>query len=273
MWCTMEIKEIQRKLKTSLKIGLTEEEAMIRQEIYGFNQLKKPHQKNTFIRFLQQLNDFMIIVLLIASAISASIAYIQGSNDYVDSIMIVFIVFLNATAGFIQENKAEKTIEALKKLAAPKAKVKRNGIVSVIDSEKLVPGDIVEVEAGDYVPADCRLINSFHLKAEESALTGENIPVEKDAHCILSPKIPVGDMKNMIFATTMIASGHAEAVVVDTGMHTNVGKIAQMMMQEEAPVTPLQKKLRRNRKKIRDHMFSDLCFDFYHRSIQKNTYN
>lgn len=247
MWCTMDVKETQRKLKTSLKIGLTEEEVKVRQKEYGFNKLNEVRKKNILLRFWGQLNDFMIIILLIASGISAGISYMQGSKDYIDSIIIVVIVILNATIGLIQESKAEKAIEALKKLTAPKAKVKRNGIIEIINSEELVPGDIIEIEAGDFVPADSRLVECFHLKVEESALTGETIPVEKDANCILEINAPIGDRKNMLFATTTVVNGHAEAIVVETGMNTKVGRIAQMIMEENAPETPLQKKLRRNR--------------------------
>lgn len=247
MWCTLDTKEIQRRLKTTIQMGLSEEEVQARQAEYGKNKLEEGKKQSIFLRFLKQFNDFMIITLLAASAISAAVSYSQGNNDYIDSIIIVTIVVLNALMGVIQESKAEKSIEALKKLTAPKAKVKRNGKVVEISSEELVPGDIITIETGDFVPADARLVQSVHLKIEESALTGENLPVEKDATSILQKEVGIGDMKNMVFATTMVVNGHAEAIVVETGMHTKVGKIAQMIIKNEAPETPLQKRLRRIR--------------------------
>ena len=243
MWSTLDVKDVQRKLKTSINVGLTEEEAQSRKKQYGENKLAEGKKESLFIKFIKQFNDFMIITLLIASGISAGISYIQKTNDYIDSIIIVAIVVLNATVGVIQESKAEKSIEALNQLTAPKAKVKRNNMLKTIDSKELVPGDIIIVETGDYIPADCRLINSYNLKVEESALTGENLPVLKDANCIVSEKAAVGDMQNLVFATTMVVNGHAEAIVTETGMNTKVGKIAGMIIKDEAPETPLQKRL------------------------------
>lgn len=243
MWSTLDVKNVQRKLKTSINVGLTEEEAENRKKQYGENKLDEGKKESLFIKFIKQFNDFMIITLLIASGISASISYIQKTNDYIDSIIIVVIVVLNATVGVIQESKAEKSIEALNKLTAPKAKVKRDNILKTIDSKELVPGDIIVIETGDYTPADCRLINSYNLKVEESALTGENLPVLKKADCIVSEKAAVGDMQNLVFATTMVVNGHAEAIVTETGMNTKVGKIAGMIIKDEAPETPLQKRL------------------------------
>lgn len=243
MWSTLDVKNVQRKLKTSINVGLTEEEAENRRKQYGENKLDEGKKESLFIKFIKQFNDFMIITLLIASGISASISYIQKTNDYIDSIIIVAIVVLNATVGVIQESKAEKSIEALNKLTAPKAKVKRDNILKTIDSKELVPGDIIVIETGDYIPADCRLINSYNLKVEESALTGENLPVLKKADCIVSEKAAVGDMQNLVFATTMVVNGHAEAIVTETGMNTKVGKIAGMIIKDEAPETPLQKRL------------------------------
>ena len=243
MWSTLDVKNVQRKLKTSINVGLTEEEAENRKKQYGENKLDEGKKESLFIKFIKQFNDFMIITLLIASGISASISYIQKTNDYIDSIIIVAIVVLNVTVGVIQESKAEKSIEALNKLTAPKAKVKRDNILKTIDSKELVPGDIIVIETGDYIPADCRLINSYNLKVEESALTGENMPVLKKADCIVSEKAAVGDMQNLVFATTMVVNGHAEAIVTETGMNTKVGKIAGMIIKDEAPETPLQKRL------------------------------
>lgn len=167
----------------------------------------------------------------------------QGENDYIDSIIIIVIVVLNALMGLIQETKAEKSIEALKNMTAPMAKVRRNGKIEEVSSKEIVPGDIVVLEAGNYVPADCRLISSFNLKIEESALTGETEPANKNSKEVLLDNIPIGDMNNMAFSNTIVVNGHAEAVVVETGMNTTIGKIAHMIIDNEAPQTPIQKKL------------------------------
>ena len=185
----------------------------------------------------------MIITLIIAAIISAVISKMNGESDYIDSIIIIVIVIFNAVMGLVQEQKAEKSLEALKKMSAPIAKVKRSGKVVEIESENVVPGDIVILETGSFVPADCRLINSYNLKIEESSLTGENVPEEKDATRILNSNTPMGDICNMAYATTIVVNGHGEAVVTETGMNTKVGKIAGMIIEDEAPETPIQKKL------------------------------
>ena len=200
-------------------------------------------KKNIFIKFLEQFNDFMIITLIIAAIISAVVSKLNGEADYIDSIIIVAIVIFNAIMGLVQEQKAEKSLEALKKMTAPNAKVRRNGRVQEIDATLVVPGDIVILEAGNYVPADCRLINSYNLKIEESALTGETIPSLKDSSKILKENTAMGDLCNMVFATTIVVNGHGEAIVVETGMNTRVGKIAGMIIEDESPETPIQKKL------------------------------
>ena len=185
----------------------------------------------------------MIITLIIAAIISAVISKMNGESDYIDSIIIIVIVIFNAVMGLVQEQKAEKSLEALKKMSAPIAKVKRSGKVVEIESENVVPGDIVILETGSFVPADCRLINSYNLKIEESSLTGENVPEEKDATRILKSNTSMGDICNMAYATTIVVNGHGEAVVTETGMNTKVGKIAGMIIEDEAPETPIQKKL------------------------------
>lgn len=185
----------------------------------------------------------MIITLIIAAIVSAVISKMNGESDYIDSIIIIAIVIFNAVMGLVQEQKAEKSLEALKKMSAPIAKVKRSGKVVEIESENVVPGDIVILETGSFVPADCRLINSYNLKIEESSLTGENVPEEKDATRILKSNTSMGDICNMAYATTIVVNGHGEAVVTETGMNTKVGKIAGMIIEDEAPETPIQKKL------------------------------
>lgn len=243
MWHSCSVEEIAKNLKTNINIGLSDDEAQKRFERYGPNNLKEKKKESIFVKFLKQFNDFMIITLIIAAIISAVVSKLNGEADYIDSIIIVAIVIFNAIMGLVQEQKAEKSLEALKKMTAPNAKVRRNGRVQEIDATLVVPGDIVILEAGNYVPADCRLINSYNLKIEESALTGETIPSLKDSSKILKENTAMGDLCNMVFATTIVVNGHGEAIVVETGMNTRVGKIAGMIIEDESPETPIQKKL------------------------------
>lgn len=243
MWHSSSIEEIAKNLKTNINIGLPDDEAQKRFERYGPNNLKEKKKESLFVKFIKQFNDFMIITLIIAAIISAVVSKLNGEADYIDSIIIVAIVIFNAIMGLVQEQKAEKSLEALKKMTAPNAKVRRNGRVQEIDATLVVPGDIVILEAGNYVPADCRLINSYNLKIEESALTGETIPSLKDSSKILKENTAMGDLCNMVFATTIVVNGHGEAIVVETGMNTRVGKIAGMIIEDESPETPIQKKL------------------------------
>ena len=273
MWCSQNVQEVEQILKTNTRSGLTIDEVKQRQQKYGKNKLEEGKKTNIFIRFLKQFNDFMIIILIIASIISAGISYIEHSNDYVDSVIIIGIVILNAIMGVIQESKAEQSIEALQKLTAPQAKVKRNGQVKIIPSEDLVPGDIVIIEAGSYVPADIRLINTYNFKVEESALTGETIPVEKNANSVINSNSNLGDMENLAFSTTIAVSGHAEGIVTEIGMNTRVGKIAKMIIIDEAPETPLQKRLRRSWKKTWYCSTCNMWSSSFDRFIEKNSYN
>ena len=243
MWHSSSIEEIAKNLKTNINIGLPDDEAQKRFERYGPNNLKEKKKESLFVKFIKQFNDFMIITLIIAAIISAVVSKLNGEADYIDSIIIVAIVIFNAIMGLVQEQKAEKSLEALKKMTAPNAKVRRDGRVQEIDATLVVPGDIVILEAGNYVPADCRLINSYNLKIEESALTGETIPSLKDSSKILKENTAMGDLCNMVFATTIVVNGHGEAIVVETGMNTRVGKIAGMIIEDESPETPIQKKL------------------------------
>ena len=243
MWHSLNLSEVKQKMKTNYQYGLTNEEVDKRFKEYGENKLDDKPKENLIVKFFKQFNDFMIIILIIASIVSAVIEKVQGSNDYLDSIIIIAIVVFNAIMGIVQEAKAEKSLEALQKMTAPIVKVRREGRIRQAKSSELVPGDIVILEAGNFVPADCRLINSFNLKAEESSLTGETVPVEKNASVLLDEKIGIGDCVNMVFATTVIVNGHGEAVVTETGMNTKVGKIAKMIITNESPETPIQRKL------------------------------
>ena len=243
MWYTLKKEEVLKKLNTDENFGLKEEQVKVLKQKYGKNKLDDSKKESIIVKFLKQFNDFMIIILIIASLISALVSKMQGENDYIDSVIIIAIVILNAIMGVIQEQKAEKSIEALKKLTPQKTKVIREGQTKEIDVEDLVKGDIVLLESGQYVPADCRLIETFNLQIEESSLTGENIPSEKDCNVISKKNVPLGDKLNMAFMASIVVNGHAKAVVTEIGMNTNVGKIANMMLQDEAPETPIQKKL------------------------------
>ena len=243
MWQSFNVGEVARKLRTNIERGLSKEEAENRRNKHGPNKLEEKKKENILIRFIKEFKDFMIIILIIAAIISAVVSYMQGQNDYIDSIIIIAIVVLNAIMGLVQEAKAEKSLEALKDMSAPVAKVRRDGRILTIKGTEVVPGDIVLLEAGNYVPADCRLINSYNLKVEESSLTGETVPVTKDAEVLLDSKTPIGDTLNMAFANTIVVNGHAEAIVTETGMNTKVGRIAKMIITNEAPETPIQRKL------------------------------
>lgn len=243
MWETLRKEEVLKALNSNRKNGLNKEDIYLRKQKYGKNKLQDKPKETLLVKFIKQFNDFMIIILIIASIISAIISYIQGENDYIDSIIIIAIVILNAIMGVIQEAKAEKSIEALKEMTPLKAKTIRENVTSEINAEELVPGDIIILEAGNYVPADCRLLESYNLKVEESSLTGETEPVLKDSGIICKKETSLGDQLNMAFMASIVVNGHAKAVVTNIGMDTKVGKIANMIIQEEAPETPIQKKL------------------------------
>ena len=193
--------------------------------------------------FFEQFKDFTVIVLLIASGVSFATSFLEERGDFADPIMILIIVILNAAVGVIQQRRAEHSLEALKNMSAPTATVIRDGKETIIPASKLVRGDIIEVRAGDLVPADARLITSHSLFAQESALTGESVPCEKDARATVKKGSEQAEIKNMIFSSTVITAGHARAVVTETGMDTAVGKIAHLLNTEDEPTTPLQIKL------------------------------
>ena len=244
MWETFRKEEVLKKLKTNLRTGLSEEEVVFRRSKYGKNKLEEKKKETLMIKFFKQFNDFMIIILILASVVSAGVSYLQGENDYIDSVIIIAIVILNAIMGVVQEAKAEKSIEALKQMTPPKAKVIRdNGKSKEINAEELVPGDIIVLESGNYVPADCRLLESHNLKIEESSLTGETEGVLKDADLIAKKDVALGDMKNLAFMTSIVVNGSGKAVVTEIGMNTKVGKIANMIIEDKEPETPIQKKL------------------------------
>ena len=241
-WFNKTVDEVESTLKTNAENGLTAEEAKKRQEEYGLNELKAKKKKSLFVKFLEQFKDFMIIILIISAIISGVVGVAQGEG-FTDTIIILVVVVVNAIIGVAQENKAEKSLEALQKLSSHVAKVVRDGKLQVIQSKELVPGDIVILETGDYVAADLRIIEAVNLKSQESALTGESVPVEKMAAKIEDEKIGIGDRVNMLFSSSLITYGRGKAVVVETGMNTEVGKIADIINTAEEQGTPLQQKL------------------------------
>nr|WP_156919506.1 cation-translocating P-type ATPase [Atopobacter phocae] len=230
---TMPEDDVLSKLNTSME-GLSEREVGTRRDIHGENVLEAKKQKTTLQKFLNQFKDFMIIILLIAAGVSAVL------GEVTDGIIILLVVLLNALLGVFQENKAEEAINALKKMASPMAKVKRDGHTLEVKSEEIVPGDIILLEAGDIVPADVRLIESNSLKVEEAALTGESVPVEKHVGTLEDGNVSIGDRTNMLYSSTSITYGRAVGVVTETGMNTEVGKIANLLNTTEEKKTPLQ---------------------------------
>lgn len=238
------INDLLNGLKTEVSRGLSTEQVQELQKTYGENKLRAKKKKSNLQRFFDQFKDVMIIILLVAAVISFVVA-LNGEEvaEYFEPLLIVAIVVLNALMGMFQESKAEKALEALKNLSAPAARVRRNNKEEVIDATFVVPGDIVLLEAGDYVPADARIIESASLKSEESALTGESVPAEKDARSEVALDAPLGDRFNMVYSGCSITYGRATTVVTGIGMDTEMGKIANMLDKEEGGQTPLQQKL------------------------------
>lgn len=249
-WHSISGAESVKKLCTDTKKGLSAAEAQKRLSKYGANTITQKKKTSIFIRFLMQFADFMVLILLIAAAISFITAIISNDGDFVDPIMILLIVILNAIIGTVQEYRAEKAVDALKKLSAPHAKVIRSGKETTIPSSSVVPGDIIIISSGDLMCADARILESTALKAEESSLTGESVPTDKSADIILPAESAPADRCNMLYSSTIIAAGHAKAVVTETGMNSRVGKIAAMLDEGESPKTPLQKSLAKTGKAL-----------------------
>lgn len=231
-------------LSTDAANGLSDDQAAQRLQQTGPNKLKEKKKKSTFAKFIDQFKDVMIIILIIAAVISFVIACTgDDPAEFFEPALILLIVIVNALMGVIQENKAEKALDALKNMSAPHARVIRGGSEKLIAASELVPGDIIKLEAGDFVPADARLISSSSLKSEESALTGESVPSEKDAEAAVAADAAIGDRTNMVFSGCSITYGSALAAVTATGMDTEMGKIADLLSDEGDVQTPLQKKL------------------------------
>ena len=241
-WFAKDVNEVEQKLGTDLKKGLSSDEVVKRQEKYGFNELKAAKKKTLLQRFLDQFKDFSIIVLIIAAIVSGAVGIANGEG-VTDTIIIMIVVIVNAIIGVSQEAKAEKSLEALQKLTDHAAKVIRNENITVISAKELVPGDIVVLDTGDYIPADLRVIEAVNLKAQESSLTGESVPVEKNIENIENNEVGIGDRVNMLFSSSLVTYGRGKGIVVETGMTTEVGKIAGMINDVEKQETPLQTKL------------------------------
>src|SRR5512142_3068525 len=235
-WYALKAEEVLSHLEVQ-QDGLSSAEAKKRLEEYGPNQLKEA-PRPTFLQMLwEQLNNFVVILLIVASVISALL------GDYVEAAAIMAIVVLNAVLGIVQERRAEEALAALKKLASPDAQVLRDGHHVSIPSYELVPGDLVFLEAGNFVPADIRLLEAVNLRIEEASLTGESLAVQKNAATVLDKNVPLGDRKNTAFMGTVVAYGRGRGVATSTGMHTQLGLIASMLQSVETEETPLQRRL------------------------------
>ncbi len=237
------IEELLSKYNVTKESGHTASKAEELLSANGENILQGKKPRSVIQKFFDQLKDYMVIILLLAAAISFLVALTEPEGEFIDSIIILAIVILNAILGVQQESKAEKALDALKDMSAPTAKVIRDNIVSEIPSSKIVVGDIVLLEAGDFIPADGRIIESASLKCEESALTGESVPVEKDADAIVSENAGIGDRINMVYSGCSVTYGRAKIIITSTGMKTEMGKIAELLDNELSETTPLQQKL------------------------------
>ena len=241
-WYNKTIAEVSQELGTDIENGLSQNQINEKLAKYGLNELKQQKKKSLFVKFLEQFKDFMIIILIIAAIVSGAISIAQG-EAITDSIIILIVVIANAIIGVAQEAKAEASLEALQKLSGHEAKVIRNGGVLVVPASDLVPGDIVVLDTGDYVPADLRVLDAVNLKAQESSLTGESVPIDKQSAKIDEAEVPIGDRTNMLFSSSLITYGRGKGIVVETGMNTEVGKIADMLSETKEKETPLQAKL------------------------------
>ena len=227
-WFNKKIEDIEKELKTNKEKGLTEEQVKEIRNEKGYNELQAAKKKTLLQRFIDQFKDFSIIILIIAAIVSGIVGISEGEG-ITDTIIILIVVIVNAIIGIVQESKAEKSLEALQKLSDHASKVIRNGNLKVVPAKELVPGDIVVLDTGDYIPADLRIIEAINLKSQESSLTGESVPVEKITDAIEDEETGIGDRKNMLFSSSLVTYGRGKGIVVETGMTTEVGKIAGMI--------------------------------------------
>lgn len=236
-WYKMSIPQVCKELSINPETGISTEEALKRLERYGYNELREKEKETLFKKIIKQLKDFLIIILIVASIVSAFM------GETMDAIVIITIVIINAALGVMQEGKAEKALEALKKMSAPNARALRNGKVEIIPARELVPGDVLQIETGDILPADIRIIESSNLKIEESSLTGESVPVDKNASDLSDKDVGLGDRTNMGYMSTIVSYGHGRGIVVSTGHDTEIGTIADKIQEIDDEETPLQQKL------------------------------
>lgn len=241
-WYNMENAEVEKELETDMIKGLNTKQVQQKRKEYGLNELTTGKKKGIVQRFLEQFKDFSIIILIIAAIVSGAVGIAEGEG-ITDTIIILIVVIVNAIIGVTQESKAEKSLEALQKLTDHVSKVIRDGQVTVISSKELVPGDIIVLDTGDYIPADLRIIEAVNLKAQEASLTGESIPVEKNTDKVSKENVGIGDRVNMLFSSCLVTYGRGKGIVVETGMTTEVGKIAGMINDTDKQETPLQQKL------------------------------
>lgn len=241
-WYAKSVEEVEKKLETDIERGLSSEQVEKKSSIYAKNEIVSKNKKTIMQMIIGQFKDFMIIVLIIAAIVSGIVGYNQGEG-FTDSIIILIIVILNAIIGVVQEVRAQKSLDALKNLSAPHCKVIRDGKVQNIESKYLLPGDIVVLDTGDFIPADIRLVEVINLKTQESALTGESLPVEKSVEKIDNQEVGIGDRTNCAFSSSLVTYGRGKGIVVETGMNTEVGKIALMLDSVEDSETPLSRRL------------------------------
>jgi len=247
-WHTLSEAEAAAALEIDLEQGLTDAQVLERQALFGPNELQQAARRSFWQMLLDQFNQFLVLILIAAAIVSALVGYSQfrrtgETTEFVDAAAIMTIVILNAILGVVQEGRAEEALAALKKLSAPNARALRNGHVVTVPARDLVPGDVVILETGNYVPADVRLVESMNLRIEEASLTGESVPVGKDAQDILPAQAGLGDRRNMAFMSTLVSYGRGQGLVVGSGMKTEIGKIAEMIQSYEEEPTPLQVKL------------------------------
>ena len=233
------LNELEKEYCSNMQCGLSTEQVTKNRETYGRNVLEEKKKTPMILRFLKEFKDPLIIILIIAAVVSV----IVDPHEWIESVIIMVVVLINAILGLYQENKAEKSLEALKKMSSASCKVIRDNVIQTIATEDLVVGDIILVEAGDSISADARIIECSNLKVEEAALTGESLPVDKNSDYIEGDDIPLGDKKNCLFSSTYVTNGKAKAIVTNVGMATEIGKIASMLSEQKEELTPLQHKL------------------------------
>lgn len=245
IWHSSRSSEVLEALGANENTGFTDSQARQKLNEFGENKITEKEPQSFFQKFLNQLKDFMVIVLMIAAVLSMAVTIYNGEHDWLEPIAIIAIVLINATLGVVQESKAEAALEALKSMSAPKSRALRDGKTVMVPTQEIVPGDILLLEAGDFIPADARLISSVGLRCDESTLTGESVAAEKYAAESVREISSLGDRVNMVYSGCVVTYGHAKAVVVETGMNTEMGKIASLLNNGDQPITPLQVKLQK----------------------------